>query len=159
MRAFIFDALVNAYKEKVRNIGDEQMKNLEKVYALQAIDGLWMDHLDTMDHLRDSVRLRAYGQRDPLVEYKNEAVRLFRDLQNTIRSAIVAAIFRIGAESRQPAVSKPIMMNFSNQQASKQKGSEVGRNDPCPCGAIDPTTNKIYKYKKCGLINAPHHKA
>lgn len=159
MSIFIFEALEKVYKEKVENIGDEQMKNLEKVYALQAIDGLWMDHLDTMDHLRDSVRLRAYGQRDPLVEYKNEAVRLFRDLQNTIKSAIVAAVFRIGAESRQLAASKPIMMNFSNQQASKQqKGSEIGRNDPCPCGAIDPATGRVYKYKKCGLINAAHHK-
>ena len=62
--------------------------------ALRASDTLWMDHLDNMDHLRDSVRLRAYGQKDPLVEYKNEGMRLFQKLLTDIQSAVVSLVYR-----------------------------------------------------------------
>ncbi|MBI3442536.1 MAG: preprotein translocase subunit SecA [Candidatus Sungbacteria bacterium] len=90
------NAVESLYDERERKIGSEGMRNTERAVMLQSIDALWMEHLDQMEHLRDSVRLRAYGQRDPLVEYKNEGSRLFRDLQQTIRSQIVNTIFKVG---------------------------------------------------------------
>ena len=99
---------------------------------LQAIDASWVDHLELMDYARNSVRLRAYGQRDPLVEYKNEGAHnanIERQAENIVVSS----------------------------QGSRVSKSEVGRNDPCPCGAINPITEEVYKYKKCGLVNASYH--
>ena len=138
------------------------MRNIERAVMLRAIDILWMDHLDQMEHLRDSVRLRAYGQRDPLVEYKNEGIRLFRELQGAIRSQIVSTIFKVGGTVR-PAISekiietKPEVLGISDRADSvsgvpnsesgiANKGSkpEVGRNDPCPCGSGK-------KYKRCHM--------
>ncbi len=146
VKAHLFDTLKNTHEAKFQKMGSEALRNLEKAYMLQAIDMLWMDHLDTMDHLRDSVRLRAYGQRDPLVEYKNEGIRLFRDLQNAIKSAVVAAVFRIGIQQSQVHTHQPIPVQTINlgsvSTPSANGGQEVGRNDPCPCGSGK-------KYKKC----------
>src|SRR3989344_8188451 len=147
------------------------MRNVEKVVLLRAIYILWMDHLDQMEHLRDSVRLRAYGQRDPLVEYKNEGVRLFRELQGAIRSQIVGSIYKVGGtirpaisekiEERRPdavSLSAPAGITAATKQTNKLSEPEVGRNDPCPCGAVNPATSEVYKWKKCGMINAPYHR-
>lgn len=164
LKTALFDVMKKTYEEKVEAIGNENIMNVEKAYMLQAIDMLWMDHLDVMDHLRDSVRLRAYGQRDPLVEYKNEAIRLFRNLQGAIQSAIVSAVFRIGIQQPAPHMHERQATNDMLQvTADKRHGiavshisnshgakTEVGsstllrasRNDPCPCGSGK-------KYKKC----------
>ena len=154
IKTHLFDALKNAHEAKLQKIGPEALRNLEKAYMLQAIDMLWMDHLDTMDHLRDSVRLRAYGQRDPLVEYKNEGIRLFRDLQGAIKSAVVAAVFRIGIQQTQVHTHQPILtqtINIGSPSVSLSGGDkEVGRNDLCPCGSGK-------KYKKCGNLSTEEH--
>ncbi len=158
----LLEILKTHYKVKEAALGVEGMRNVEKVVMLRAIDILWMDHLDQMEHLRDSVRLRAYGQRDPLVEYKNEGIRLFRELQGAIRSQIVSTIFKVGGTVR-PAISekiieiKPEVLGISDRADSvsgvpnsesgiANKGSkpEVGRNDPCPCGSGK-------KYKRCHM--------
>ena len=139
------------YAEKETQFGEKAMRAVEKAVMLQTIDMLWMDHLDNMDHLRDSVRLRAYGQRDPLVEYKNEGHHLFQELLANIQTQVVNMIFKVeitqqAAEARMQASPAPQKI-FTNKEESVAGGSPksdngVGRNDPCPCGSGK-------KYKKC----------
>ncbi|OHA05552.1 MAG: preprotein translocase subunit SecA [Candidatus Sungbacteria bacterium RIFCSPLOWO2_01_FULL_47_32] len=156
---YVTGYLKNIYEERERSIGEAQMRNLEKTVLLQTIDMLWMDHLDIIEHLRDSVRLRAYGQRDPLVEYKNEGSKLFKELKAAIRSQVVNTIFKVGSsvqisqprriEARKPEASS-LLPGMNSIASSGSQGSntppppkaEVGRNDPCPCGSGK-------KYKKC----------
>lgn len=160
MSQYLLDALKGLYEERESKIGPGGMRNIERAVMLRAIDMLWMDHLDQMEHLRDSVRLRAYGQRDPLVEYKNEGVRLFRELQAAIRSQIVGTIFKIGGtlatetprkvEERKPEVAGVSLGNPPSPRAtagaqfgsSAKSGGQIGRNNPCPCGSGK-------KYKRC----------
>ena len=125
LREFLFSYIKEKYEMRERGIGDIGMRNIEKVVFLRTIDMFWMDHLDTMEHLRDSVRLRAYGQRDPLVEYKNEAIGLFRELQDGIRSNIVNTIFKIGVVQQsveQPAKSNLIFSARRQERASPKAG-------------------------------------
>ena len=140
---------------------DAAWASLMKQALLRSIDTLWMEHLETMDALRDSVRLRAYGQRDPLVEYKGEASRLFKELEASIRIRTLQYLFRAhvhvyqhGEQTSRPAdqqIRGAVRSDQSTSQLVRQSASAPGRNDPCPCGSG-------LKYKRCGLINAPEHK-
>ncbi len=142
------------WEMKEKEFGPEMFEQVQRGIVLNSIDQLWMEHLDTMDHLRDSVRLRGYGQRDPLVEYKKEGYALFKRLLAEINKQIVYTIFKVGVVVEQP---RPQAMNFvtnlsdggSSATAVSQDGG-IGRNDPCPCGSGK-------KYKKCGLLNTPEH--
>ena len=123
------------YEKKEKEIGQEKMRQVEKIVSLRVLDAFWMEHLENMEHLRDSVRLRAYGQRDPLVEYKTEGHKMFQKLLGTIEASIAEMILKVSV-TEEP--SKP-----SNQPQSVLKSNNsVGRNDPCPCGSGK-------KYKKC----------
>lgn len=148
------------FEEKEKAVGDTAiMHQLMRFVALQSLDTLWMQHLDTMEHLRDSVGLRGYGQRDPLVEYKREGFQLFQRLLAGINHQIVNTIYKVNLV-RQPLTE----MERATQQGVNLKGgseevisepvrdefSDIGRNDPCPCGSGK-------KYKKCGLLNTPEH--
>jgi len=113
----------------------EEGENLRLLF-LRVIDMLWVDHLETMDYMRSSVSLRAYGNRDPLIEYKNEGVRLFKELENAI-----GLTFTKLAASATPIPAPPAITTTKPGFVVKEK---VGRNQPCPCGS-----NK--KYKKCCL--------
>ena len=125
------------YKEKLEKIGESEVRNLERFVILRTIDMLWMEHLETMECLRQGVSLRAYGQRDPLVEYKNEGRRLFGQMLDEIDNAIVQML--IGVELKgQPSTQQ----KFSRPIQSDKKSDKVGRNSPCPCGSGK-------KYKKC----------
>jgi len=131
------------YEKKEKEVGSENMRQIEKIVALRTLDMLWMDHLENMESLRDSVRLRAYGQQDPLVEYKNEGHRMFQNLLKEIEVNIAHTIFR--AQITQ----KPVQPAFSSQSVSAQTNpKKIGRNDPCPCGAKKPDGHQI-KYKHC----------
>ncbi|MBL8030009.1 MAG: preprotein translocase subunit SecA [Candidatus Doudnabacteria bacterium] len=149
-------------EKRQKDMGTEVFDGAMRFIALSSIDQLWMEHLDTMDHLRDSVRLRGYGQRDPLVEYKKEGHELFKNLLEEINKQMVYTVFKIQAQiEASPAPAARLVTNKSDSADSGQLTSEsgsVGRNDPCPCGAINPETGKAYKYKRCGMINAPYHK-
>jgi preprotein translocase subunit SecA len=140
-------------------LGEEIFLEALRRIALQSTDMLWMDHLEMMDYLRNSVRLRAYGQRDPLVEYKKEGLRLFRDMEDEWRNNIVEFIKNIStdvlaAEERRMEEAKRAMERAviesgaqegtgSTSSAPKNdEGDKIGRNDPCPCGSGK-------KYKKC----------
>lgn len=198
LKEFMVRVLHDAHKSREAQVGEEVMRRIEKHAYLSSIDHLWIDHIDRIDDLREGIGLRAYAQKDPLVEFKNEAYSMFEGLIDRIDEEIGHRIFRIGviqappseipleqartnvdqadtmglaqaqadqvAQSGQPAFEGSLRPSTSdgspssstNQQAGKKK--KIGRNDPCPCGAINPQTNKPYKYKKCGLINAPYHK-
>lgn len=152
-----------AVTTKATEIGSELYEGILRSVTLQTIDRLWMEHLDTMDHLRDSVRLRGYGQRDPLVEYKREGHILFQNMLTETDQQVLATVLRIGVETHTDeggAQHHHATINLSGggQEQPAQAVAEpidaraqgLGRNDPCYCGSGK-------KYKKCGLINAPEH--
>jgi len=122
------------FNKKEKEVGQENMRQLEKAVCLRVLDMLWQEHLSYMDHIRDSVRLRAYGGRDPLVEYKNEGHKAFGQLLATIDANIAENILKAGLPSQQ----KPLPQSRAVESGKK----EIGRNDPCPCGSGK-------KYKKC----------
>jgi len=155
---FVQAELDRFYKAKEETIGADQMRTLERMVLIRTIDQLWMEHIDQMEHLRDSVRLRAYGQRDPLVEYKLEAQRLFDQLVHSIKAQVVNVIYKVdivpAEQRRQMQESGPLSISApeSGSQATPVTSEEdkIGRNDPCPCGSGK-------KYKKCGLLNTKEH--
>ncbi len=134
--------------------------------VLQTMDMYWVEHLEVMDYMRSSVNLRAYGQRDPLTEYKREGLRLFKEMEVSIDSQILRIIPQIqmntvfATENTELREAQEGAALLTSEKAISVGASsdEVGRNDPCPCGAVNPETGEVYKYKKCGMINAPHHK-
>ena len=130
------------YEKKEQELGPENMRQAEKFVCLRVIDSLWIEHLENMEQLRDSVRLRAYGQQDPLVEYKNEGHKMFKGLLENIDTLIAQSIFGVRVTAQAQPV--PTQVVSSNEP-------KVGRNDPCPCGSG-------LKFKRCGLIGAPEHK-
>jgi len=139
-----------AYEAKEKQLGEAKMREIEKMFYLRTTDMFWMEHLDEMGYLRDSVRLRAYGQRDPLVEYKNEGIKLFQRLLGTIQTSFVGSIYKVEMMSEQAAEKKEVRNILAGQVVSESKKNEVGRNDPCPCGATkEDGTPK--KYKKCHM--------
>ena len=123
------------------------MRKIEKIISLRILDMLWMDHLDNMEHLRDSVRLRAYGQQDPLVEYKNEGHKMFRQLLETIETSIAQTILKVSLVPKTTGVS-PINSPQNYEARPRNIKKKVGRNDPCPCGAKHPDGRPV-KYKHC----------
>ena len=128
-------------EKKKSEIGEERFYQGLKIVLLQTNDLFWVDHLEMMDYMRGSVNLRAYGQRDPLVEYKREGLRLFKEMQANI-AAEVLRLLPLMSVSVQPQVmqnSKPIEILPNNT-------SDVGRNDLCPCGSGK-------KYKRCHGAN------
>ncbi len=137
------DDELKQYKEKEKNAGSE-IRNFERFVIFNTIDMFWMAHLDNMSHLRESVNLRAYGQRDPLIEYKNEGHHLFKKLLEDIDFAIGETLIRAEFRGRPASVGTPA---YDKSTAGKSAG-KVGRNDPCPCGAKHPDGRPI-KYKKC----------
>ncbi len=118
--------------KKEEELGSENFARAGKMLMLQAIDMHWMEHLEVLEYLRSSVRLRAYGQRDPLVEYKNEGMRMFRQLEEGINRTLSVMALRIGVQ--------PVRQKSEN--VGLPISNKPGRNDPCPCGSGK-------KYKKC----------
>ncbi len=131
------------YFKKEKEIGPDNMRQLEKFVCLRVTDMLWQDHLSYMDHVRDSVRLRAYAGRDPLVEYKNEGHKAFGQLLAMLDASIAENIMKAGLQSQQ----KPM----PNSRPVEAGNKEIGRNSPCPCGSGK-------KYKKCGMLGTEEHK-
>jgi preprotein translocase subunit SecA len=114
--------------------------------VLQVIDRLWVDHLTAIDDLRQGIGLRAYGQRDPLVEYKNEAFNMFQGLLAAIRHDVSHLIFRAEI-TREPPRPQPQAMHTNREETESARepvraGRKLGRNDPCWCGSGK-------KYKRC----------
>jgi len=124
-RELLLSIVTQARKSQADTFGSHLLHQIENFVALSTYDELWMDHLDAIDDLRDGIRLRGYAQKDPLVEYKQEAYNMFESLLNRINNQIARKLFRI-----QPAMPVP-----SGSVPEGQKKKKIGRNDPCPCGS------------------------
>ncbi|UCH82397.1 MAG: preprotein translocase subunit SecA [Nitrospiraceae bacterium] len=157
LRKSIVDEFVKAYEKKEQEIGSETFRYLEKMVLLQVVDSQWKDHLLSMDHLKEGVGLRGYGQRDPLVEYKKEAFDIFADLGSRVASEAVSRLMKIQIAREQevqekfvPRASRMTFGRGSGAESAKPqtviKDKKIGRNDPCICGSGK-------KYKKCCGMN------
>ena len=152
-------AIQTRYEEKEKLFGPEMMRWLERRIVLDVVDNQWKDHLLTLDHLKEGINLRGYGQKDPLVEFKKEAFTLFEDMMERINSETVRYLFLVQPrptqsaedearelERRQKRQQQNLQFQAGAAQAEAPKpvrtGAKVGRNDPCPCGSGK-------KYKKC----------
>ncbi len=125
----------------------EQMREIERIVLLKAIDNKWMTHIDDMDHLRDGIGLQAYGQRDPLIEYKMSGYEMFDEMTAGIREDTVRILFHIRVEQkieREPAakVTGTNKDDTSVRAPKKREEKKIYPNDPCPCGSGK-------KYKQC----------
>ncbi len=146
------EELLKVISEKISSIGHDRFYTTVRQIMLQTIDMFWVEHLEVMDYTRSSVNLRAYGQRDPLVEYKKEGLRLFREMQGAINGQILNLIPHIAVSVATPEQVELKEVHDNAQSIGDQDGggktqttapkNEVGRNDPCPCGSGK-------KYKKC----------
>lgn len=154
--------MADTIKEKEGRYGKDAVHHVVRIMMLQIIDTLWMDHLDAMEHLRNSVNLRAYGQRDPLVEYKKEGLRAFKALEATLRHELVVFIENLdgffAAQEAQRAAERSFVQVIPESGSApavtsgETHSGKIGRNDPCPCGSGK-------KWKKCGELNTDEHQA
>jgi len=158
-----------AYDRKIEEVGADLMPMVERDVMLRTIDWQWMEYLTQMEHFREGIGLRAYGQRDPLVEYKNEAFEMFNELRERIEGNIVTAIYRVQVQRNEPAPPPPppLVRQMTESGPGEVDGSngaprqrravpvaaaaaavpagaaaKLGRNDPCWCGSGK-------KYKRC----------
>jgi preprotein translocase subunit SecA len=167
---YLYESVVKYYEEREEANTPEIMRQVEKIILLQTLDALWKDHLLQMDHLKEGIGLRGYGQKDPLLEYKREGFGLFRDMMDRFAVDVVEKAFRVQvtaeesvkkAEAVGQTAQTPTMVSHkevsafeanapkeargdrgAKVQTVKREGQKVGRNDPCPCGSGK-------KYKKC----------
>ncbi len=141
------------YNRKEMEFGPELLRHLERVIYLQTIDVLWKEHLLAMEHLKEGIGLRGYGQRNPLQEYQKEGYEMFMDLVQQIKEETISKLFRIqiakSQEIREIEAPRPQALVLSHGEETeiktkpmKREGKKIGRNDPCPCGSGK-------KYKKC----------
>jgi preprotein translocase subunit SecA len=158
------EELQKVIEGKVSAMGEKEFYAVMRRLILQTMDMYWIEHLELMDYARSSVNLRGWGQRDPLVEYKNEALRLYKELGESISARIVELIPMIdtgafkSAEQEQKQVEKQMVYAGGGSETSGDavpaqkivKEDKVGRNDPCPCGSGK-------KWKKCGELGTEEH--
>jgi preprotein translocase subunit SecA len=154
----IAEKIKEKYEAREKEVGEEGMRYMERMVKLHVLDSRWKDHLYDMDQLRKGINLRAYGQKDPIIEYKQESARSFDMMEQRMKEEISALIFRVKvnpqhtqrpSQSRQyekPSIGsqgnnekRPAPVATTHAQASIKS---IGRNDPCPCGSGK-------KYKKC----------
>ncbi|MEK7064208.1 MAG: preprotein translocase subunit SecA, partial [Patescibacteria group bacterium] len=122
--------VTQARKSQAATFGGHVLRQIENFVTLGTYDELWMDHLDAIDDLRDGIRLRGYAQKDPLVEYKQEAYNMFESLLNRINNQIARKLFRV-----QPVMPTPTPLQRAVAEESGAKKKKIGRNDPCWCAS------------------------
>ena len=159
IQEFLHNLADEAYKQREELFGEENMRELEKIIMLRVADNRWMEHLDRMDMLREGIGLLAYGQRNPLVEYKIKSHDMFGQMIDTIQSDIASLMFRVNiiTQEQQEAMERESEQRLAAAKATHGDDSEpaeaqkkkpvkntekIGRNDPCPCGSGK-------KYKNC----------
>ncbi len=141
------EAVFAAYARKEQEFGADTLRNIEQYITLSSLDTHWKEHLLSLDHLREGIGLRGYGQKDPLREYQRESFELFLDMLDRVNLDTVRKLFAIQPARNEEVEIKPetpvIFMNRGDGDApEQQKSTKIGRNDPCPCGSGK-------KYKKC----------
>ncbi|MDQ5922438.1 MAG: preprotein translocase subunit SecA [Patescibacteria group bacterium] len=137
-------------KDKREKLGDDAFFETVRRIMLYTNDTLWMEHLEAMDYLRSSVNLRAYGQREPIVEYKREGLQMFKEMEEVFKDQVISLIENINVEEASKSVkvkeeSRPAPISVSHKEVgefSDTDTNKTGRNDLCPCGSGK-------KYKKC----------
>ncbi len=149
----LMDKVTEFYKQREEEFGVEEdgefkMRELERVVLLRTVDNKWMEHIDAMDQLKNGIGLRAYGQHDPVVEYKIEGMDMFEEMVNSIKADTVKMLYHLktNAEMKREQVAQPINATHGGDDSLKKQpvknDDKIGRNDPCPCGSG-------LKYKKC----------
>ncbi|MGH9535006.1 MAG: SEC-C metal-binding domain-containing protein, partial [Terriglobales bacterium] len=173
LRTALLDLLRGQYTAKEQLLGAPNMRRFERMIMLQILDNLWKDHLLSMDHLKEGIGLRGYGQRDPLIEYKKESFDMFQDMMDTFENDAIRTLYL--AQVRTPeeeAEEAERMREYERQMESRRErqardlrfsggdgsaqpvqqvirtAAKVGRNDPCPCGSGK-------KYKRCHGATEP----
>ena len=149
------DQAHKVYEAKEQALGAPIMRELERVVLLKNVDTKWMDHIDAMTELRNGIGLRAYGQHDPVVEYKREGFDMFDAMIDAIREDTMRMIFLAQVRTREEPKREQVAKETSAAGASdgtskpepKRVGKKIGMNDPCPCGSGK-------KYKKCCYLKA-----
>lgn len=139
------DKIIGEYENKIKDLPEEIVNDFEKVIALRVIDTHWMEHINTMDHLKEGIGLRSYAQNNPLVEYTNEGFQLFDEMLDTINREITKYLLKaeIKQNLERKEVVKPTGTNDSKDRVkTTRKVEKIGRNEPCPCGSGK-------KYKNC----------
>jgi len=144
VRDLILEKAFTGYEERAEELSPENMRELERLVTLRVVDEKWMGHLDAMDQLRQGIGLRAYGQRDPLVEYKHEAYDMFNMMVEEIQEDIVRYVYHVSVAERPKERQDLIESRTDGSEVKKQprRVEKVGRNELCPCGSGK-------KYKKC----------
>lgn len=148
----IFDTVLEKYEQKENDIGEEDLRQMERFFMLQTVDNLWKDHLLAMDHLKEGIGLRGYAQQNPLIVYKKEGFDMFNDMISRVKGDTLKIMFRIQAvrpekldDMREKQAEKLVFSHGEEPQKKepvKREGTKVGRNSPCPCGSGK-------KFKKC----------
>ena len=150
-----------SYDKKAEEVGKDQLPELERVVMLKVVDQKWMDHIDAMDELKDGIGLRAYGQKDPVVQYRIEGFDMFDEMVNDIKTDVVKILLNINRAQNLERKQTVKITNQGLQETANQirngmpkenkevtqtpvvnNAPKVGRNDPCPCGSGK-------KYKNC----------
>ena len=138
-------SVLSVYEAKEKEFGPTTLRNIEQFIALNSLDNHWKEHLLSLDHLREGIGLRGYGQKDPLREYQRESFEIFLDMLERINLDTVGKLFAIQPANQEEEL-KPegpvFFMNRGEEEAPSRAGQKIGRNDPCPCGSGK-------KYKKC----------
>ncbi|MCZ8514896.1 preprotein translocase subunit SecA [Paenibacillus filicis] len=147
MVEYLRDLVLRLYEEREQAIGEEFVREFEKVVVLRAVDSKWMDHIDAMDQLRQGIHLRAYGGTDPLREYQFEGYEMFQEMIQSIQEEVATYIMKAHVETNlvREAVADEHEMATNGEPAPKRpvtSGDQIGRNDLCPCGSGK-------KYKQC----------
>ncbi len=143
---YLFQKINSEYDDKIKKIPEEVTNEFEKAITLRVIDTHWMEHINTMAHLREGIHLRSYAQNNPLREYKTEGYNLFDELLSKIDAQVTTYLLK--AEVRQNSERKKVAEGVTNEDKNKIKKatpkrvSKIGRNEPCPCGSGK-------KYKNC----------
>ncbi len=152
MKTTLIDRATKLYELREQEMGEELMRDLERKVLLYSVDSKWMDHIDAMDELKRGIGLRAYGQQQPIVAYRNESYDMFEEMRISIREDTVRLALTVRVKSEEDTKREQTVKVTSETSSSsdgtlkkepvRNKGKKVGPNDPCPCGSGK-------KYKKC----------
>jgi len=145
----LYSIAMEGYAQKEEEFGEEALREIERIILLRSVDSKWMDHIDDMERLRQGIGLRAYAQRDPIIEYKEEGYIMYEAMLQAITEDIIRLLYHVRAEKKieREEVAKPTSTSGGSDGTIEKKpvvrqGEKIGRNDPCPCGSG-------LKYKKC----------
>lgn len=153
VEALLIDKARALYEQREDQFGPDLMREIERAVVLQVVDTRWKDHLDAMDSLREGIGLRAYGQRDPLIEYRNEAFEMFQGMIEAIQEDVATYVMRVSPHITTQVPEQPQKVSENRYQEQEEQTKkpyrateQIGRNEQCPCGSGK-------KYKKCCGMN------